>query len=637
MKKIYFLFVILVAGLTSCQDDDSDVISDGTGNRGSYDLKATSSDGVNAQVGFVEKNDGSTDITVVLLKVMEGTYPVNILSNSVVEGGEVEISLNPIDGSSRTSVTNITSLSFEELINYDGHINIQSSSDAQNIVSQGDIGDNKLTGESIEYILASQAIDDISGTATLEQRRSGATLLTIALDGTPDGASHPAHIHTNSAAETGGIVIDLKAVNGTSGMSMTHIESFNDGTAVDYSDLLNYDGYINVHLSADNLATLVAQSDIGANELTGETKEYVLGSVSDPDIMGSATFSQRKDGSALVELNLEGTTDGNSHPAHIHMNSAAETGAIAIDLKEVDGATGRSATQVEAFNDGTSIGYEGLLEYDGYINVHASLADITTLLAQGDIGVNELTGNTKEYALGSVSNPDISGTATFSERMDGTTLVELNLEGTSDGNAHPAHIHMNTAAETGDIVIDLKDVDGATGMSATQVEAFNDDTAVEYAALLEYDGYINVHESSLNITTLLAQGDIGQNELTGSKQSYILNDVSNPAISGVASFAERVNGETLVTLSLNGTSSGSLFPAHIHAGSVAEAPGDIVITLSSVVGATGLSKTNVAAYNDDTPITYTEMLAIDGYINAHLSADDLGVLVAQGNVGVNDN
>jgi ribonuclease PH len=88
-------------------------------------------------------------------------------------------------------------------------------------------------------------------------------------------------------------------------------------------------------------------------------------------------------------------------------------------------------------------------------------------------------------------------------------------------------------------------------------------------------------------------------------------------------------------LALVGTVSEGLHPAHIHAGSVADAPGAIVIDLIDVAGTTGLSKTNVAAYNDGTAINYSEMTAIDGYINVHLSAADITVLIAQGNVGSN--
>jgi hypothetical protein len=60
--------------------------------------------------------------------------------------------------------------------------------------------------------------------------------------------------------------------------------------------LLNFDGYINVHLSATNLATLVAQGDIGQNELTAVSKVYALGSVAVPNISGTATFFKRVGG-----------------------------------------------------------------------------------------------------------------------------------------------------------------------------------------------------------------------------------------------------------------------------------------------------------------------------------------------------
>jgi hypothetical protein len=80
-----------------------------------------------------------------------------------------------------------------------------------------------------------------------------------------------------------------------------------------------------------------------------------------------------------------------------------------------------------------------------------------------------------------------------------------------------------------------------------------------------------------------------------------------------------------------------MHPAHIHAGSVAEAPGDILISLTTVTGGTGISKTNVAKFDGDdgAAINYSGLLAIDGYINVHLSAEALGTIVAQGNVGAN--
>ena len=107
----------------------------------------------------------------------------------------------------------------------------------------------------------------------------------------------------------------------------------------------------------------------------GDTKTYQLVSVADPSISGEAKFIENVDGSTTVELQLSGTPVGGIHPAHIHFNTAAESGAIAITLESVNGDTGFSSTTVTALNDdqgGTAISYDDLLDFDGYINVHLS-------------------------------------------------------------------------------------------------------------------------------------------------------------------------------------------------------------------------------------------------------------------------
>ena len=101
--------------------------------------------------------------------------------------------------------------------------------------------------------------------------------------------------------------------------------------------------------------------------------------------------------------------------------------------------------------------------------------------------------------------------ATFAKRNNGTTLVTIDLDGTTDGNEHPAHIHMNTAAEGGGIVISLNAINGGTGQSKTSVMEKDDMTAITYDDMVEFDGYINVHNSASDLGTLVAQGDIGSN------------------------------------------------------------------------------------------------------------------------------
>lgn len=124
-----------------------------------------------------------------------------------------------------------------------------------------------------------------------------------------------------------------------------------------------------------------------------QKKVYTLNSVSDPGISGTVTFTRQTNGFTLVEIDLTGTTAGNSHPSHIHANSASEGGGIVVDLTNVDGATGRSETVVTELNDGTEITYQGLINFDGYVNVHLSSSQLSTLVAQGDIGSNATGSN----------------------------------------------------------------------------------------------------------------------------------------------------------------------------------------------------------------------------------------------------
>jgi len=644
MKKFYFLALSLFIAASCSNDDDSlDVIpGESTGNTMTYDLSAVSDPDVSGSVLFVEKEDGSTDVSIVLSSTTQGSHPAHIHLNTAAEGGDIAIDLEPVDGASRRSLTNITQtndgtpVSYDDLLNFDGYINVHASADdLGTLLAQGDIGQNDLTGTTKSYDLVTKDVDGISGTATFSERVNGEALLEVMLDGTPDGGMHPGHIHNNSAAETGGIALTLTTLDGTTGMSKTNISALNDGTQIGYAGILDFDGYINFHLSADDLATLVAQGDIGENELTGETKDYELVTKDVEGISGTATFAERKSGAALVTVMLDGTPDGGMHPGHIHNNSAAETGGIAKTLTTLDRTTGMSVTHIEALNDGTEIGYAGLLDFDGYINFHLSADDLATLVAQGDIGENELTGETKDYELVTKDVPGISGTATFAERKSGAALVTVMLDGTPDGGMHPGHIHNNSAAETGGIAKTLTTLDGTTGMSVTHIEALNDGTEIGYAGLLDFDGYINFHLSGDDLATLVAQGDIGENELTGESKEYDLVTKDVPGISGTATFAERKSGAALVTVMLDGTPDGGMHPGHIHNNSAAE-NGGIAKTLTTLDGTTGMSVTHIEALNDGTEIGYEGLLDFDGYINFHLSADDLATLVAQGDIGQNE-
>ena len=123
-----------------------------------------------------------------------------------------------------------------------------------------------------------------------------------------------------------------------------------------------------------------------------------------------------------------------------------------------------------------------------------------------------LTGTFEEYSLFSQLDPGIIGKVTFAERSDGITLITIELNSRRYGGNHPVHIHMNTAETGGPVVLDLSNVD-PTGISVSEVNTLNDGSAVSYTDLVNFDGHINVRLNSNDLLTLIAQGDIGRNEL----------------------------------------------------------------------------------------------------------------------------
>ncbi|MAD97519.1 MAG: hypothetical protein CMB99_09370 [Flavobacteriaceae bacterium] len=259
--------------------------------------------------------------------------------------------------------------------------------------------------------------------------------------------------------------------------------------------------------------TISCNDDSEGTMLPMESKTYQLSEVGNSGVSGTAKFTDRSDGSVLVELMLMGTPQNGSHPSHIHFNTAAEGGGVAIGLNPVNGATGRSETIVNQLEDGTPISYTDLLNFDGYINIHLSANDLATVVAQGDIGQNELTGNSKSYDLGEKDVTGISGMVLFEERKNGEAQATIMLMGTPNDGMHPAHIHANSASEGGPILYTFGMVNGATGMIRTNISMLDDNTPFGYADILLVDAYINVHLSVNELATIVAQGDIGANAM----------------------------------------------------------------------------------------------------------------------------
>jgi hypothetical protein len=222
----------------------------------------------------------------------------------------------------------------------------------------------------------------------------------------------------------------------------------------------------------------------------------------------------------------------------------------------------------------------------------------------------------------------VTGTVTFTETSSTLATIDITLNGAPSGT-HPAELCMNSAVEGGNVVITLNAVD-ATGKSST------DETTLNYTQLIAYDGFIKVSKSSSEPDVILAQGDIGGNVITTTNKSYVLDTVGAYQVSGTALFQKRVNGTTLVTITLNGVIAGEAYPSSINLGSIESVGGGPVMKmLNNVDGTTGKGYTNIRKLDSGIAITYDNWLVYDGYINIYQNSVSTGNIICHGNIGSN--
>jgi hypothetical protein len=109
---------------------------------------------------------------------------------------------------------------------------------------------------SVRYSVASQGGSGVLGSVLLADYGEGLTVVTIALQGTPPSGNHPAHFHAGNCGSGGDIVVPLNNVNGATGFSTTV-------TNVPFDDIVGGDHYLNIHLSSDQIGTIVACGEVG--------------------------------------------------------------------------------------------------------------------------------------------------------------------------------------------------------------------------------------------------------------------------------------------------------------------------------------------------------------------------------------
>lgn len=126
--------------------------------------------------------------------------------------------------------------------------------------------------------------------------------------------------------------------------------------------------------------------------------------------------------------------------------------------------------------------------------------------------VSEFTGKQTTYALQKASQYDVSGTAVFKEKRDGSLVVVVDLTGLSGSAKYPVHLHLGDLSTQGaSVAALLTPIAGQTGKSETTVTKLADDTPVSYADLAKLEACLKVHLSDVGPEKdiVLAAGNIG--------------------------------------------------------------------------------------------------------------------------------
>ncbi|GJM29789.1 MAG: hypothetical protein DHS20C17_24240 [Cyclobacteriaceae bacterium] len=270
MKTFKHLLIILLfcvfTGLVSCTEELPNV----TGKNHLYHLTAVSGEDIDGHVKIRERFDKSIQLELVLNNTdPDLTYLAYMHFNNVLDGGGVALTLTPVDGHSQSSVTEIGSLdsgstiTYEELRQFDGHINIQLGDDPGTVVAQADIGLNALTGKFQQFRLFEGDIEGASGLLTFAERESGFSLVTVEITGGLPEKLHPVTLNFGSMFNGAGIAGTLNPVNGSIGSSQTHVERLDGDLQAPYVALVEFNGFARVHLGGGSeMNTILAEGNI---------------------------------------------------------------------------------------------------------------------------------------------------------------------------------------------------------------------------------------------------------------------------------------------------------------------------------------------------------------------------------------
>ncbi len=152
------------------------------------------------------------------------------------------------------------------------------------------------------------------------------------------------------------------------------------------------------------------------------------------------------------------------------------------------------------------------------------LCGLIMIACQETESVSDFTGNETTYQLQQASDYAVNGTITFKEKKDGSTIANVQLNGTDGTLKYPVHLHLgNIATPNAEVALLLSPVNADNGKSETTIAQLADDTSLSYKQLIDMEACIKIHlaESGPDRDIILAGGNIGKSSLNESASGRI--------------------------------------------------------------------------------------------------------------------
>jgi hypothetical protein len=109
---------------------------------------------------------------------------------------------------------------------------------------------SEFTGTEITYALQPGSDYEVSGLVTFKERRDGSTTVVVSLTGTDGSEKLPVHLHLGDISQADvDVAALLSPVDSKTGKSETVLTRLADETKIAYSDLLQLEACMKIHLA----------------------------------------------------------------------------------------------------------------------------------------------------------------------------------------------------------------------------------------------------------------------------------------------------------------------------------------------------------------------------------------------------